>query len=251
MSKQRVVIITGGGSGMGQKAAELFAKNGDKVFILGRHQDKLNAVAKGQPEITGVVADVTDLKSLQAVRKTILDSAKSVDVLVNAAGGNVPVAEDASLEEQQTVWKQVVDINLTGVFNVIAVFNEHINDGGRIINITSLAAIGGSRQGGVSGQAYSAAKSGVHGMSRTLVSKFSPRNITVNCIAPGLIKNTDFFGGGQPPEALADYYLPKTPLKRMGEPEEIAAGIFYLASKEASFITGEILNINGGVQFGR
>lgn len=236
---------------MGRDAAFRFAKNGDRVFILGRRLNKLQETAKSFPQIEPVQADVTDLDSLKKACQQIISKTKHIDVLVNCAGGNAKLPDNPTLEDEQSVWNQIINTNLTGVFNVIAVFDEHINDGGRVINITSLAAFNGSRQPGVTGQAYSAAKSGIHGMSRTLVGKFSKRDITVNCIAPGLIKGTGFFSGGQPPEALEKYYLGRTPLNRVGLPDEIAAGIFYLASPEAGFITGEILNINGGVQFGR
>lgn len=236
---------------MGRDAARRFAENGDKVFILGRRLDKLQEVAKSSSQIEAVQADVTALDSIKVACQQIISKTKQIDVLVNCAGGTAKLPENPTLEDEQATWNQIIDTNLTGVFNVIAVFDKHINDGGRVINITSLAAFSGSRQPGVTGQAYSAAKSGLHGMSRTLVGKFSERDITINCLAPGLIKDTGFFGGSQPPDALANYYLSRTPLGRVGLPDEIAAGIFYLASPDAGFITGEILNINGGVQFGR
>lgn len=252
MKKQRVVVVTGGGSGMGRAAAYRFSTNGDKVFILGRRVEKLNETAEGHANITGLQADVTDPKSVKQALEAILEHHKTIDVLVNCAGGTAKLGSDASTEEQLNAWNQIINVNLTSVFIVINLFDEHMTrPGARIINVTSLAAFSGSRQPGVTGQAYSAAKSGVHGLTRTLVGRFSGDGVTINSVAPGVVQNTDFFPRGEVPDALADYYLSRTPLGRIGEPEEIAAGIFYLASDEAGFITGEILNINGGVQFGR
>ena len=252
MTKHRTVVITGGGTGMGKAAALKFAECGDKVFILGRRIEKLQEVAKGNREIVPVQADATDIESVKNAIKEVMKTTDSIDVLVNCAGGNVKISPNATMAESLDAWNQILAANLTSTFLVINSFDTHLTrPGGRIINVTSLAALNGSRQPGVTGQAYSAAKSAIHGMTRTLVNKFATDDITINCVAPGVIENTDFFPGGNVPDELGQFYISKTPLGRFGTPEEIAAGIFYLASKDAGFITGEILNINGGVQFGR
>jgi 3-oxoacyl-[acyl-carrier protein] reductase len=253
MSKKRVVVVTGGGSGMGKAIAHKFADNGDVVFILGRNQEKLNSAAKGHNNlIKTIVADVTDITAIEKASQIIIKDYSKIDVLVNNAGGNLKIDANVKAIDAQNAWKQIIETNLSSVFNMIFVFSKHLTKpGGRIINITSMAALGGSRQGGITGQAYSAAKSGIHGLSRTLVSSLAADGITINCIAPGVITNTDFFGGQKVPDELANFYLPKIPAGRLGLPDEIAAGVFYLASEEANYITGEILNINGGAQFGR
>jgi len=252
MSKPRVVIVTGGGSGMGRAIAHRFANAGDKVYILGRRLEKLNDTAKGFPGIECLVTDVTDTLLIEKARDTIIKNHKSVDVLVNNAGGNIKVDPNATLKQANAAWNQIVESNLTSVFNMIFAFDKYlIRPGGRIINISSIAALGGSRQGGVSGQAYSAAKSGIHGLTRTLVSGFAKDKITINSVAPGVIGDTEFFAGKPMPEELVKFYLPKIPLNELGKPDDIAAGVFYLASDDARYITGEIVNINGGLQFGR
>lgn len=252
MSKQRIVIVTGGGSGIGQAIANKFADNKDKVFILGRDKNKLVEAAKYSPNLVPLEVDVTVPSAIEAAKKAISKDYKTVDVLVNCAGGNTKIEPDASPEEAMKGWNSIIAVNLTGTFNITYSFLPMIRrPGGRVINISSLAAIAGSSLGGVSGQAYSAAKSGIHGMSRTLMKELAKDGITINCVAPGVIDHTAFFGGTGVPKERMPIYLEKIPLGRLGNPEEIAAGVFYLASEEAGFVTGEILNINGGVEFGR
>lgn len=252
MSKQRIVLVTGGGSGIGKAIANKFADNGDLVYVLGRDLKKLENVAKGYDNINTQEIDITSPTSVKKARKAITSKHKTVDILVNCAGGNFKIGADPSLEEANEVWGKIVDLNLTGTFNVIFAFLPNMaRPGGRIINIGSMAALGGSRQPGITGQAYSAAKAGLHGLARTLTSSLGRDEITINTIAPGVIDHTEFFGGTGVSEATKQAYDGKIPLGRLGNPEDIAAGTYYLASEEAAYVTGEILNINGGAQFGR
>lgn len=252
MSEQRIVVVTGGGSGMGRAIALRFAEAGDRVYIIGRRVDQLEKVAAESPNIEGVAGDVTDVEAVNEAVNKIVQKHKTINVLVNCAGGNTKVSDDVDLAGANRAWKSIIDVNLTGTFNVIFAFLPHlVRPGGRVVNITSLAAFSGSSNPGVSGQAYSAAKAGVHGMSRTLVSSLAPEGITINCVAPGIIDHTGFFG----PQGMADerrrVNIARTPAGRLGEPNDIAAGVFYIASDEASFVNGEVLNINGGIVFGR
>src|SRR3989344_6245713 len=253
MTKQRVVVVTGGGSGMGKATALKFSKNGDRVYVIGRRKENLEETAKQGENIYPFVADVTDIKSIKLLKKFVLGSNKSIDVLVNCAGGrgSLSTGDDSSFEKIVEVWDQIVKINLSSVYYVTQHLKDSITSpGGRIINISSLAAQTGSSQGGVVGAAYAAAKSGVHGIDKTLAKTLGQRGITINSISPGLIGSTDFFGGDGIPENVLQRYENSILMGRLGEPEDIAAGVFYLASEEAGYITGEILNINGGVQFG-
>ncbi len=254
MASKRVVVVTGGGSGMGRATALRFSENGDKVYVVGRHKDKLEATAKLSNNIHALVADVTDAKSIESLKKEILKDEKSVDVLVNNAGGRgekVP-DENASFDDMVEVWNQVIKLNLSSVYYVIQNFMDDITSpGGRIINISSLAALAGSSQGSVIGTAYAAAKSGIHGIDKTLAKSLGQRGITINSIAPGFIGSTDFFGKDGAPPSVKEKYETSVLVGRQGESDDIAAAVFYLASDEAGFITGEILNVNGGVQFGR
>lgn len=241
MSK-RVVVITGGGSGMGLAAALKFAANGDKVYILGRSEDKLKEASKLSEHIDYLVADVTNISQLQKARQELLKAEKGIDVLVNSAGGrgSKKPSEKPSPEELAEVWDEVVKLNLSSVYYVIQTFVDLIRNSGRIINISSLAAHTGSSQGGVIGTSYAAAKSGIHGIDRTLAKELGVKKITINSIAPGLVQSTDFFGKEGIPDRVKDRYNDSILMGRIGEPEDIAAGVFYLASEEADWITGEI-----------
>jgi len=211
MTKQRIVVVTGGGSGIGAEISYKFAKNGDLVYILGRNLNKLKVVAKKHQNIVPERVDITDPSSVEAARRRIAEAHPNVDVLVNCAGGNTKIDPDVSLEEANSVWSSIINANLTGTFNMIFAFLPHIErPGGRIINVTSLAAFVGSSQGAANGQAYAAAKSGVHGLSRTLANSISQEGITVNCVAPGVIDHTEFFGSEGLSAVTATTFSPRT-----------------------------------------
>jgi len=250
IKKQRVVVVTGGGTGMGKAIAEMFAKNSDQVFIVGRRLEKLKEVAVAYPKnIHPVVGDITDPKSIQDVVKVVRKQYQVVDVLVNCAGGSGYAEEGLLLQDALDAWNKVIATNLSGTFLMIYAFRPYLRrPGGRIINITSLAAFAGSSRSG--GEVYAAAKSGVHGLTRTLVRQLGPEGITVNCVAPGFIEQTEFFGPTIPEERIKGV-IANTPLRRTGTPMDVAPAVFYLASDDASFVTGEILNVNGGQQFSR
>lgn len=252
MSKKRVVVVTGAGSGIGREIARRFAKSGDKVYILGRQISGLKETAKDFSDMVCITADVTDISAIEKARDQIIKESGYIDILVNNAGGNVRIGDDPSFPDAAAAWNQIVATNLSSVFYVTFAFIKHFaRSNGRVINISSLAAFAGSSLGGVSGQAYSAAKSGIHGLSRTLTKALAPEGITVNCVAPGVIDDTGFFGGKGVPLDRKTKTLPTIPLGRLGEPNEIAEAVFFLASDKSGFITGEILNVNGGAQFGR
>lgn len=249
---KRVVVVTGGGSGMGRAIAQRFAQNGDIVYVLGRRKEKLAETAKGYPTILCIPTDVIDIASIEKAKKEIIDKHKNIDILINNAGGTISTSPDASLAEAASAWDSVIKSNLTSVFYMIFAFEKHIKkQGGRIINITSVAALAGSSRAAVGGQVYAASKAGIHGLSRTLMKSLAEQGITINCIAPGVIGDTEFFGGEGVPPQRKEEYLQTIPVHRFGKAEEIAQAAFYLASDDAGFITGEILNVNGGSQFGR
>ena len=250
MSKQRIVVVTGGGSGMGKATVELFVANGDFVYIIGRRGTALDVVEKSHPkQVIGFQGDVTKPADVQSFVSYITAKHKIVDVLVNNAGSSGHVDEGLPLETAMDKWKSVVDANLNSVFLMIYALRPFLKrPGGRIINVSSLAAFAGSSR--VGGEAYSAAKSGIHGLTRTLVRQLGPEGITVNCVAPGFVESTDFFGGPIDKDRAAAA-IAITPARRLGTPEDIAHAVFYLASDKASFVNGEILNVNGGQQFSR
>ncbi len=237
---------------MGKSMAELFAKSGDKVYIVGRRKEELDKVASSLSEykVHPVLADLTDPKAVESIVEAVHKDNTVVDVLINCAGGSANVADGLSLEAAMSAWKAGIDQNLSSAFLMIYAFKSMLaRPGGRIINITSLAAFSGSSR--VGGEVYAAAKAGLHGMTRSFVKEFAPQGITINCVAPGLIGHTEFFGPNGIEKSRLDKALTGIPAGRIGEPEEVAHAVFYLASEEAGFISGDILNVNGGAQFSR
>jgi 3-oxoacyl-[acyl-carrier protein] reductase len=248
MNAQRIVIVTGGGSGIGRATAARFAQAGDQVILLGRTEAKLQAAAQEIGSgVTWRQVDVSRRGQVEDAVAGIVNEFGRVDVLVNAAGFVLGVTTDMPIVEAEREWDQVLDTNLKGSFLMIMAVAPHMpRPGGRIINISSIAAFtGGSRAGST---AYAAAKAGVHGLTYGFARELSSQGITVNAIAPGFIASTDFTGHWSQERIRG--IVAETPVGRAGRAEDIAAAVFYLASPEASFVTGEVLNVNGGWIFG-
>lgn len=245
----RVVVITGGGSGIGQAIAEAFARNNDQVVIIGRNEERLRAIAQALgPNVSWQRTDVGQREQVSTTVASIVKQLGRIDVLVNNAGFVLGITTDTSIDEAERLWDEVLATNLKGAFLMTMAVAPHLpRPGGRIINISSIAAFtGGSRPGAM---AYAAAKAGLHGLTYSLARELSPQGITVNAVAPGFIANTGFTG--QWPEERVQGIIVQTPVGRAGHTNDIAAAALYLASPEASFVTGEVLNVNGGWLFGR
>jgi 3-oxoacyl-[acyl-carrier protein] reductase len=241
-------MITGGGSGIGQAAAAAFVRAGDRVVILGRREDRLRAAAAA----LGTAAswqqvDVSRRESIEAGIAAAAARLGRVDVLVNNAGFVRGITTETPLAEAERLWDDVVDVNLKGAFLMAMAAAAYLpKPGGRIINISSIAAFtGGSRPGAV---AYAAAKAGIIGMTYGLARELSPQGITVNAISPGFVAETGFTGAWT--EERVRSIVGETAVGRGGRPDDIAAAILYLASPEASFVTGTVLHVNGGWLFG-
>src|SRR5215467_12394794 len=247
MSSQRVVVITGGNSGMGQAMAAAFVQANEHVVIIGRSEERLRATAQELgSNLTWLKADVSQRSQVEGAVAAIIEQFGHIDVLINAAGFVLGVTTDLPLDEAERLWDEVVDTNLKGSFLMAVAIAPHMTrPGGRIVNISSIAAFtGGSRAGST---AYAAAKAGVLGLTYGLARELSPQGITVNAIAPGFIANTGFTGAW--PEERVQSLIAQIPAGRAGQSEDIAAAIVYLASLDASFVTGEVLHINGGALF--
>ncbi|MBV9229225.1 MAG: SDR family oxidoreductase [Chloroflexi bacterium] len=246
--KKRNIIITGGNSGMGRAIAEAFARTNAQIAIIGRDQEKLRATAQAlTPNVSWYQADVSKSEQVASTVASIVEQWGHIDVLVNAAGFGRNVTTDMPLEEAEREWDEVYGTNLKGSFLMIMAVAPHlVRPGGRIINISSIAAFtGGSRAGSV---AYAAAKSGLLGLTYGFARELSSQGITVNAIAPGFVANTGFTGKWS--EERVRGIVAETPVGRAGHVDDIAAATLYLASPEASFVTGEVLNVNGGWLFG-
>lgn len=247
-SQNRVVIVTGGSTGIGKAIAESFAKENAQVVIIGRRQDQLESVAGALgTNVSWQQADVSQRSQVATALTAVVESHGKIDVLVNNAGFVRGITSDMPLDQAEQVWEEEIGANLKGAFLMSVGVAPHLpRPGGRIINISSIAAFtGGSRPGTIG---YAAAKSGLLGMTYALARELSPQGITVNAIAPGFIANTEFTG--QWSEGRVKGIIAQTPVGRAGQASDVATAVLFLASPEASFITGEILNVNGGWLFG-
>ena len=237
----QIALVTGASRGIGRAIASTLAAAGFRVIGTATSAGGAEAITAALAEHggRGIVLNVTDGVALQAAIDGIVAENGALHVLVNNAG----ITRDmlaARLKDED--WDAVIDTNLTAVFRASrAVMRTMMKQRyGRIINITSVVGASGN-----AGQAnYAAAKAGVAGLTRALARELGSRNITVNCVAPGFIA-TDMTDGL--PEAAKAALLTSIPLGRLGRPEEVAHAVAFLASAQASYITGTELHVNGGM----
>lgn len=244
----RTVIITGGNSGSGRGIAEAFAKDNAQVVIIGRNEETLcTTIQQLGPQAIWKRVDVSQRTQVAEAVAAIVQQVGKIDVLVNAAGFPRWITTETPLDEAEQLWDLVLNTNLKGSFLMaMAVAPYLTRPGGRIINISTNAAFTGGSGPGYLG--YAAAKAGVHGLTYALARELSPQGITVNAIAPGLIADTAITQDWS--EERIVRIVAETPVGRAGHVHDVAAAALYLASLDASFITGEVLNINGGLVFG-
>ncbi|MBP1919027.1 SDR family NAD(P)-dependent oxidoreductase [Youngiibacter multivorans] len=242
----RVAIVTGSGSarGIGRTIAETFSSLGSAVVVADVNQagidDTVNFLNANGGKAIGTVVDVTNEDSVNAMVALTLEKFGRIDVLVNNAGISQKVTvADMTLDDM----KRIFNVNMFGLFLCTKAVLKTMKEQkyGRIVSLSSVSA---KRGGGVFGGAhYSASKAAVLGFSKNLAREVAMDGITVNCVAPGLV-NTDIWKSM--PAEIAAGVIAGIPLGRPGETKEIAATIAFLASEEASYITGEEIDINGG-----
>ena len=248
--KDRVTIITGSGQGMGLAIAKCCAKEGAKIVITDINDQ---TIAQAVDEIKtlgvdamGVKMDVTNKEQIKAMVENVVKSWGKIDILVNNAGGalNTPYKLD-EIEEKH--WDLVVNVNLKGSFFCCQqVIPQMLKQGnGVIVNISALA---GHWRASLAGVQYTAAKAGVEGLSRQLAYDWGPSGIRVNSLAPTVTMTGDRIQGlwDDKSNEEQDKILSAIPLRRLSTPEEIGAGVVFLASDDASYITGITLDVCGG-----
>ena len=239
----QIALVTGASRGLGRAIALEFGAQGATVIGTATSAEGAAKIQKALDAASiaglGVALDVTDAVACEALFAEVERKFGGISVLVNNAG---ITRDNLALRMKDDEWDAVIDTNLKAVFRLSKLVMRGMMKArfGRIINITSVVG-----EAGNPGQAnYAAAKAGVAGMSRALAHELGSRNITVNCVAPGFI-DTDMTRAL--PEAQREALLDKIPLGRLGQPEEIAATVAFLASPRAGYITGSTLNVNGGM----
>ena len=240
----KVAIVTGGSRGIGRAIAELLASRGSDIAIadvqLAAAQTTAQEIAAqtGQ-KVIAVEVNVANLEMAKAMAKTVVDEFGKVDILVNNAG---ITRDDLLMRMKEADWDDVININLKGAWNCSkAVIRDMMKKrNGRIVNVSSV-----SGQAGQAGQTnYSASKAGIIGFTKALAREVAARGIYVNAVAPGFIPTVLT---NDLPDELKDSIISATPMGRMGTPEEIAYAVAFLASDEASYITGQVLGVDGGM----
>lgn len=238
---QRIALVTGASRGIGQAIAKRLANEGYLVIGTATSEKGAATVNDYLQELGGAgrVLNVQDVEQINQLFDSIEKEFGNVQVLVNNAG----ITQDGLLMRMDdNAWERVLDVNLTSVFRTSkrAIKGMMKARQGRIINITSVVAAMGN-----AGQTnYTASKAGIEGFTRSLAREIGSRQITVNCVAPGFI-DTDMTS--ELDEALIQSMLNTVPLARLGKPEDIAAAVNFLASEEAGYITGTVLDVNGGM----
>lgn len=239
----KVAIITGGSRGIGRATAEAFLREGAAVVFTASNQanaDKAEALLREAfpgSDVMGISPNLAELEDVRKAFAQVLERFGRVDILVNNAGASDSTPFQSYTEEQ---FDKIMDLNVKGVFNATrAIVETMVEQGsGVILNTSSMV----SRYGQPSGIAYPTSKFAINGMTLSLARELGPKGIRVNAVAPG-ITETDMMKAV--PKHLVDPLIAQIPLRRLGQPEDIANAFVFLASQEASYITGVVLSVDG------
>ncbi len=237
--KNKNILITGGSGGIGKELVKKFVSLGGNVLGTGTNTGKLDLLKKEYPNILVKRFDMSEHSRIVEFIDNVTLELGGLDILINNAGINI---DNLSLRMKDEEWKKVIDINLTSTFLLTksAIKKMLKNKFGRIVNITSIVGHTGNL-----GQAnYSASKSGIIGMSKSLAIEYAKKNITINCVSPGFIETNMTMNIA---EKVKLYLTSRIPMGRLGSGEDVSNCVAFLSSSQASYITGETIHVNGGM----
>ena len=241
--KDKVAIVTGGSRGIGYATVEKFIQEGAAVVLTGSRPETVEKAVAGLKEkypeakVEGIWPNLSDYDEVKAAVDAVVEKYGKLDILVNNAG----VSESTPLDKySQSVFENVMDLNVVAVFNGSKAAAEHMTAQGSGVILNTSSMVG--RDGQPAGVAYPTSKFAVNGLTLSLARELGPKGIRVNAVAPG-ITETDMMKAV--PKAVIEPMIARVPLRRLGQPEDIANAFAFLASDEASYITGVVLNVDG------
>ena len=237
--KNKNILITGASGGIGKDLVKKFVSLGGNVLGSGTKTEKLDLLRKQYPNIKVKKFDMADDSRIEEFIESVALELGGLDILINNAGINM---DNLSLRMKDEEWKRVININLTSTFLLSkhAIKRMLKNKFGRIVNITSVVG----HTGNLGQSNYSASKSGIIGMSKSLAIEYAKKNITVNCVSPGFIVSDMTMNIA---EKVKLYLTSRIPMGKLGTGEDVSNCVAFLSSQEASYITGETIHVNGGM----
>jgi len=237
--KNKKILVTGATGGIGNALVKKFISLGGDVLATGTNTDKLDEIKKNFPNIKVKKFDISEHSRIEEFIENVSLELGGLDILINNAGVN---SDNLSLRMKENEWKKVIDINLTSTFLLSknSIKKMLKTKYGRIVNITSIVGHTGNL-----GQAnYSAAKSGLIGMSKSLAIEYAKKNITINCVSPGFIVSNMTSSIA---EKVKLFLTSRIPMGKLGTGEDVSNCVAFLSSEEAAYITGETIHVNGGM----
>lgn len=247
ISRNRVAVVMGGGGAIGRSICKVLAKEGIQIVVGDIERENIDLCIKELNQINStpfiILGDISEKSEVIRMKDEVVNEFGRVDILINVHGSN---KNETIFKISEETWTRTLNVHLNGTLNSMMGFASIMKDRkyGRIVNMSSFAA-----KGSIGGAAYAAAKSGIEGLTRSAALEWAHYNITVNCLAPGIIGGGSMFDRTTPKEFQITG-IERSPMKRAGKPEEVAAVAKFLASEEASFVTGQTIYVCGGLSVG-
>ncbi len=242
--KNKTALITGGSRGIGRDIAIKFAEEGADIIFLYKSDEKsaqelTSTIESLGRSVLSFKVDVSNYEEVLKIRNVVEPTFSKIDILINNAG---ILRDSLFMKMDDSDWHSVIDVNLTGVFNCTKVFLDLLykDNQGVIVNIASIAGV----YGNVGQTNYSASKAGIIGFTKSLAKEVARYKVRVNCIAPGFIETGIW---DQLPPKVYEAALKKTALRKMGLPEHVSKTVVFLASEESSYMTGQVIEVDGGI----